>query len=390
MPYLYENLMSDFISDIRALRHELHQHPELSNQEYQTAERISHFFKDLNPDQEVRVGKTGRAFVFSGRKPGKTVLFRAELDALPVREQSSKPYQSLSHGVAHVCGHDGHMAILAGLAKRVALERPVHGRVVLLFQPAEEVEQGARDVVEDPRFRRIEPDWVFALHNIPGAALHEVIVRECSFAAASKGMTIQLHGKTSHAAEPENGISPASAISRIIPKLHDLTAEPNRFKDLTLLTIIHIRMGEVSFGTSPGYAEIMVTLRSFENDDMDTLTSLAVQTVRQIAEEEKLGCDISFNEVFPATVNDPRCNLWVRQAAESLNLSVTEREQPFKWSEDFAYFTQKYPGALFGLGAGLNQPQLHNPNYDFPDAILETGINLFHTVYRITQNTSTA
>ncbi len=206
--------------EIIKLRHEIHKHPEVSNDEYNTSERIINFIKKFNPDEIIKLGETGVAFAFNGKEKGKTVVFRAELDALPIQEKSGVEYASVNDHVAHACGHDGHMAILTGLAQKISENRPERGRVIMLFQPAEEVEQGARDVVENPKFNDIKPDYMFALHNVPGFEKHKIILKKGSFASASKGMTIKLTGKTAHAAEPENGISPADAISEMIKKLH--------------------------------------------------------------------------------------------------------------------------------------------------------------------------
>ncbi|MCA1758002.1 MAG: amidohydrolase [Bacteroidales bacterium] len=369
-------------SDIIRLRHDLHSEPEVSNREKKTAERIREFIGKMKPAAITGVGSTGVAFTFNGKSEGPVVMFRSELDALPVTETTDLPYSSSIKGVAHACGHDGHMAILAALAKRIAAEPPLRGKAVLLYQPAEEVEQGARDVVNDPRFRDIEPDYIFALHNIPGEKSGSVILRNGTFAAASKGMTVKLHGKTSHAGEPENGISPAAAISDIIRELHTLREDKSLFKSLTLLTIIHIRMGEVSFGTSPGYAEIMITLRAYENRDMEMLTSRAEEIVRSAAEREHLGVEIAYDEIFPATVNDPGCVDMVRESAREIPLTVQNNDHPYRWSEDFAYFTEKYSGCLFGLGAGTGQPALHNPEYDFPDTIIDPGTEIFFNIYK--------
>lgn len=363
------------------LRHELHKYPEISNKEYKTSERIYNFVKQFNPDEVIKLGKTGLAFIFDSRKDGKTLMFRAELDALPINENSFFEYSSVNENTAHSCGHDGHMAIIAGLAEKIAKNRPKKGRVILLFQPAEEVEQGARDIVENPKFKNIEPDYIFALHNIPGVAKHKIILKKDSFAAASKGMTVELIGKTSHAAEPENGINPAITISEIVKNLKSLINNKNQFKDLTLLTFIYIRMGEISFGTSAGYAKMGITLRAFENEDMNLLTEKAEEIIKHICKKEKLEYDIVYNEIFPATVNDEHCVHLIERAAKVNNYNTEYIEKPFKWSEDFAYYTEKYKGGFFGLGSGVNQPALHNPDFDFPDEIIETGINVFYDIF---------
>jgi len=371
------------IDNIIELRHELHKHPEVSNNEYKTSERIVNFMKPLMPDEIINLSKTGKAFVFNGKETGKTIVFRAELDALPILEKNSLAYLSINPNVSHMCGHDGHMAILAGLAQKISKESHQYGKVVFLFQPAEEVEQGALDVVNDSAFKNIKPDYIFALHNIPGVKKHNIVVKTGSFSAASKGITIKLFGKTAHAAEPENGISPADSISQIISQLHELRDDKSLFKDLILITIIHIQMGEISFGTSPGYAEIRVTLRSFENEDMDVLTAHVEKLIEKITAVEKLECEISYSEVFPASVNNQECFRFVEQAAKQNNYKLEYIEKPFSWSEDFGYFAQEYKTALFGLGSGVSQPPLHNPDFDFPDEIIETGINMFYTIYKI-------
>jgi amidohydrolase len=370
------------ITEIIELRHKLHQNPEVSNNEFKTSKRIADFINPLSPSKAIPLSKTGLAFVFNGKNPGKTTMFRSELDALPIAEKSALPYASINKNVAHVCGHDGHMAILAGLAQKIAKNPPKYGKVVLLYQPAEEVEQGAKDVMKDPRFKEIEPDGIFALHNIPGIKKHSIVLKGGSFSAASKGMTIQLFGKTAHAAEPENGISPANAISKIINQLHKLKETKSLFKDLALLTIIHIQLGEISFGTSPGYAEVRVTLRSFENEDMEVLTLHAEKIINEISKAENLECKISYSEEFPASVNNDVCLSYVEQAAKQNNLVIENINKPFKWSEDFGYYAQKYKSCLFGLGSGIAQPPLHNPDFNFPDEIIETGIKTFYNIYQ--------
>lgn len=364
------------------LRRELHQYPEISNDEYKTSERIINFIKEYNPDKIIRLGETGVLFVFEANEKGETLLFRSELDALPIQEMTKVDYQSVNNNVTHACGHDGHMAILAGLAQKISTDRPTKGKVLLLFQPAEEVEQGARDILENSKFEPLNPDYIFALHNVPGYEKHRIILKKGSFASGSKGMTVKLTGKTAHAAEPQNGISPAVAISQIINKLHDLKDNEKLFRDFILLTIIHIQLGEISFGTSPGYAEMRITLRAFENEDMVLLTKQCEEIIKAVASSEKLSCEISYNEVFPATVNNDYCVDLVEKLARQTGLEVEHLKTPFKWSEDFGYFTEKYKACYFGLGTGFDQPQLHNPEYNFPDDIVETGVNLFYTIYK--------
>ncbi len=358
------------------LRRELHRFPERSGEEKKTSQRISEFLKKTAPDELIEnIGGNGIAARYRGILPGPRVMVRAELDALPIHETNSFDYRSSVPGVAHMCGHDGHMTIAAGVAKEFSDAGPVKGELVVLFQPSEENGSGANEVINDPKFDSIQPDYIIALHNLPGVNRNEVILRDGVFAMASVGMIIELHGKTSHAAEPENGINPSGAVSRILSDL-PLLAKRDEFRHFTLATIIHTQIGEIAFGTSPGYAVIMSTLRAYDNTEMKRLTGKAEKMVREIAASENLEVSVKWTENFPATVNDPSLNRIVEKAGSAAGIKVSYIEDAFRWSEDFGWFTGKYRGVLFGLGAGRQHPELHNPDYDFPDEILETGIEI--------------
>jgi len=273
------------------------------------------------------------------------------------------------------------MAIIAGLADVFSKKPPKKGQVVLFFQPSEENGQGAFRVVNDKKFKKIKIDYTLALHNLPGFPNGEIILRNGTFAAASQGMIIKLTGKTSHAGEPENGNSPAVAMSDIIKQLNDLP-DNGIFNDFTLLTVIHARLGELAFGTTPGYAEVMATLRTYTNNDMQKLTKDSESIANKNAAKNNLKIDISYVEEFPATVNNSSMVQCIAKAAESANIKMQYLENPFRWSEDFAHFTKKFEGALFGLGSGINYPQLHNPDYDFPDDIIENGVKILYHIYQ--------
>ena len=365
-----------------ALRRMLHQYPELSGQEYQTAQMIREHIQNHQPDRIIgEIGGTGLAVVYEGKQDGPTVLFRCDLDALPIEEVNTFAYRSQHPGAAHKCGHDGHMTIMSGLSQAISNNRPQRGRVVLLYQPSEENGQGAVKVLEDPKFKHIQPDRVFALHNLPGYPAGSVVLKKGTFAAASKGMINKLHGKTAHAGEPENGRTPAVAMARIIEELTQLPANLT-LRDFALITVIHARLGEIAFGTTPGYAEVMATLRTYSNQDMEVLTNKAVASVGRHAHDQGLEKEVSWTEEFPATVNDPDSVDLIHRVAEETYNQAIFIDEPLRWSEDFSNFTLNYPGALFGLGSGENTPQLHNPDYDFPEEILDHGIRIFYGIYQ--------
>ncbi len=363
------------------LRRSIHSEPELAGDEKHTAAKIINFIARYSPDQIIKnIGGYGVAFIFNGKRPGPVILFRCELDALPIHEINKFGYKSKYADKGHKCGHDGHMTVLAGFAERIPPDRDFRGKIVLLYQPAEETGEGAERVLTDPAFSRIEPDYVFAFHNLPGFKLNSVIIKDGIFASASKGMIIRLTGKTSHAAEPENGINPSLAVSEIIRKFSELPQNLNGRESFTLVTIVHAMIGEKAFGTSPGYAELMATMRAYRNDDMKLLVAEAERIANAVASEQRLKVEIDYTEEFPATMNDADCSSIIIRSAEENHYSVLRIEEPFRWSEDFGRFTGKYPGALFGIGSGEDHPQLHNPDYDFPDEIIPAGINMFYSI----------
>ncbi|MFO8130328.1 MAG: amidohydrolase [Bacteroidales bacterium] len=369
------------MNDLIEFRRTIHKNPEISGEEKETARRVRAFIDPLGPDRIYEnIGGYGLAFVFEGKRPGQTLLFRCELDGLPIEEVNDLEYVSTQKGKGHLCGHDGHMTIMAGFAKHLSANRPDAGKVILLFQPAEETGEGAYRVIQDPEFENLVPDYAFALHNLPGYPHSSVVLSDRHFASASKGVVITLQGKTSHAGEPERGINPAMAVSRIIRDLTNLYKQEASFKDFVLITFVHIALGEIAFGTSAGYAEVRATLRSYRNDDMHVLSSGAERITARIAEAEHLKCGISFVEEFPATVNDPGAFHFVEKAAEKHGLEIFRLTRPKKWSEDFGHFTDKYPGVLFGLGSGEDQPDLHNPDYDFPEQIIGAGIQMYSSI----------
>ena len=338
--------MSD-LQDVINLRRTLHRYPELSNLEFETSKRISAFFKPLKPDEEISISKTGKAFVFEGEEPGETLIFRCELDALPIQEKSNRAYRSSIKGVAHLCGHDGHMAIIARLAQLISQNRPKRGKAVLLYQPAEETYLGAKDVVESKEFHALSPDYIFALHNIPGAEKNNVLLKTGSFSAASCGFTIKLEGRTSHAAEPQNGANPYHTATKIIDQILELANEDqSAFSDHTIATLIYIRLGEIAFGVSPGSLEMGITLRAYENDDLELLCNKSEAIVEKLAQNNGLEYDWSYSEIYPATLNDPDCVDMISKSAKSNKLVVQQMEHPNNWSEDFAYYTATNKGIL--------------------------------------------
>ncbi len=363
------------------LRRELHAHPELSGCEKETASRILRRFEALRPDETiVGLGGSGIAFVFSGVEPGPTVMLRCELDALPIPESLEIEHRSQFDGVSHKCGHDGHMAILWAVGARLSQSRPSRGRVALVFQPAEETGTGAAAVIADPRFEAVRPDYVFALHNLPRYDLGTVVVREGIFTSASRGAVIRLSGRTAHAAQPETGISPALAMCRVIEKLQSIASILEIGEEVAFATVVGARLGERAFGTAPGEAEVYATLRAETDGTMERMVARLSAIVEAQSVSENLRAKITYEDVFETTINAPRAVEAIKLAASRCGLSVEFPPRAFRWSEDFGRFTAIAEGAMFGLGAGVRQADLHDPDYDFPDELISIGTELLSEI----------
>lgn len=372
------------IAELTDFRRALHRFPEVSGEEERTAATIRAALGPLKPDQIVtRLGGHGVAAVFNGAAPGETVLFRAELDALPIEELGSPPHRSTIPGKGHMCGHDGHMTILLALGRLIARRRPARGRVILMFQPAEENGAGAAAVLADPRFAELKPDWAFALHNMPGLPLGHATLRAGTMMCASQGLRIHLTGKTAHASMPETGTSPVHAVARLIPALLALGPGGALDERFRMVTITHTRIGEPAFGISPGYAELWVKLRTREDGPMAALYAEAAALVRAEAARDGLAVDLATQDAFSATVNDAAAIARLTAALEALSIPHDERNLPLRGSEDFGRFGEAGAKmAMMFLGSGERHAQLHNPDYDFPDDLIAIGTGIFHKVMR--------
>lgn len=369
--------------ELTAFRHHLHRHPEVSGQEEWTAAEVVRSLQALAPDRILTgLGGHGVAAVWQAAEPGPTVMFRSELDALPIEELSQAEYRSTIPGKAHLCGHEGHSTILLGLARIIARNPPARGRVVLLFQPAEEDGSGAAAVLADPRFAEITPDWAFALHNMPGHPLGQAIIAPGPANCASEGLRVVFRGRTAHASAPETGVSPALALSELMPAaLAAGTGGPLKL-GFRLVSICHARMGEPAFGITPGEGELWLTLRTLADADMASLRDRVTGLAKGLAGAHGLEVDFSHHDRFAACVNDPEASTAILRAVEALGLPLGDFGFPMRASEDFGLFGRHARSAMFLLGSGEASPALHNPDFDFPDALIPRGVAIFDRIRR--------
>lgn len=366
---------SDKLVEIR--RH-IHSIAEVAGEEEETASYIKGVIEEFNPD-EITTGIGGHGLVarFEGEKESPAILIRCELDALPIPEENDLEYLSKNEDNGHKCGHDGHMAILCGVAEALSEQDFSRGDVLLLFQPAEEVGKGAQRMLDDKKFKDISPDYAVALHNVPGFEENSIVVRQGPFAAASVGFIARFKGETAHAAHPEEGKSPAMAVAQLIQGLSAMPQFDVAIDQPAKATIVQAHIGEKAFGTSPGNGEVMATIRTYDDKLLQDLQKRAKKLTKNIAKTYQLDLQTEQEDPFAATINDEETTDFIREAASDNDFDVIEKESPFGWSEDFGRFIKEFKGAMFGLGSGTDQPALHAGDYDFPDEIIPTGVKMF-------------
>lgn len=371
------------MEELIELRHILHAHPELSGQEKLTNRILNEWVKQTQPDLLIeRIGGYGLAAVYRGTENGQRILIRGDIDALHIPEPNDLLYRSQNQGVSHKCGHDGHATILCGLAQWLGEQRPDRGEVVLLFQPAEETGQGAQAILDDPLFEQIKPDVAYGLHNLPGYPKGQVMIRDGCFAAASFGLKLVFDGRTAHASQPETGHSPAELLALLIHQLEKKREQLKAVKPLTTFVITHAFLGEETFGVAPGHAELWLTLRSYDDHNLDLMASQIIELCCAKAKDHLFDFSFSEHEAFAATNSDPNCVNVIEQAAKNLELPLGRLEEPFRWSEDFGRFGSVCPIGFFGIGSGTEQPALHDPMFDFPDDIIEPAMCMFWEIIR--------
>ena len=363
-------------------RKELHQFPEVAGEEVETQKRIMQWLEEFQPTKIEKIGGTGILASFEFSEDGLETWIRGDIDALPIEEENDFEYKSKVEGKSHKCGHDGHSVILLRLAQLIQ-ENPLRKGVVrLLFQPAEENGEGAIAVLRDPLFESYHPDFIFALHNIPGEELGKIILREGSFTAAVNSMNVYLKGFTSHAAEPENGINPAVAFAEIINYAYGNQITSPDEEDFAIVAFVQMLMGEEAYGISAGKGVLRLTYRAWTLERLLQYEEELKAKIYEIGEKHNLKVNLEFTQFFESNQNDYDCVQKIRKAAGILNLPMQERKYPFKFGEDFGRFTQRYKGAMFGIGAGIDTPALHHPTYDFPDELIERGSAIFYEIIK--------
>lgn len=370
---------------LKKLRQYLHQHPELSKQENQTQAYVFNLLEKLNTDGVEKIASTGIAVFFKGKEKGKNLLFRGDMDALPIQEVNDFHYKSVCENVSHKCGHDGHTTIMYGIAQHYAHKRPAEGDVCIIFQPAEEIGWGAAEIVKTGLLEKYAIDNVISLHNVPQYPLHQIVCREGSFTPAVTTLIAKFVGYTAHAAEPWHGRNPATAMSLYMLEALKYNDEQKATHEFVTITPVYTQMGEIAYGTSAGEGSVHLTIRADSNEKLDAVLEEIKKYGVKVSEAEELQVVYSEEERFESNRNAPQVVAYIKEATDKLQLNYTDKDEPFRWGEDFGIYTQIVDGAMFGIGSGEDCKPLHHPAYDFPDEIIPTAISMFTTIQEAAQ-----
>ena len=368
--------LADLISPLVALRRDIHAHPELGFKEKRTAALIADELRSAGLEVHDGIGGTGVVAVLRGKEGARTLGLRADMDALPIDEQTGLPWASTMSGCFHGCGHDGHVAMLLGAAQHLARDPDFAGTLHLIFQPAEEGLGGARRMIEDGLFDRFPCDRVYALHNWPGLPAGTIATRAGAIMGAADKFVIRIAGKGGHAAQPEGTPDTLLAAATLVQQLNTIIARNVASSASAVLSVTQIHGGH-AHNVIPAEVRIEGTVRSFDPAVQDRIEERMRQILRGVEAGFEVSAMLDYDRYYPATINDSDAAKDALAVAATIGTALRAPE-PAATSEDFSFMLQKRPGAYIwlGQGQGAGSPALHNPHYDFNDAVLETGVRL--------------
>ncbi len=375
-------LFHSLAAGCRTFRHKLHQKPELSGGEFSTREALVAELKSLGFQPKTFEGHAGIVALWpGGNSTAGCLALRADMDALPLQEESGIAWASQTPNVMHACGHDGHMAILLGVARWLSHKGKRHPKAVkLIFQPAEETGNGAPQMIENGVLEDPKVESIFGLHGWPELPAGTVAVPERAVMAAVDNFSLKILGRGGHGAMPHLSIDPIVAAASIVTGAQTLVSRKTPPLESAVLTFGSIAAGH-AHNIIPETCFLRGTLRSFDPLVRSSLKEGFESLVKHTAIAMGVQSELEWLEACPATLNDPAMATLARKAAmEALGIESIRERVPSMGGEDFAYFLEQVPGAYFWLGLGMDRGGLHNPRFDFNDEALAAGIAVFASI----------
>ena len=368
------NRIADLQPEIATWRQDLHAHPELRYDVHRTAAFVADKLKSFGCDEiATGIGQTGVVGVIRGRKGDKVVGLRADMDALPLEEETGLPYKSQNPGKMHACGHDGHTAMLLGAAKYLAETRNFFGTAVVIFQPAEEGGGGGREMVKDGLMERFAIEEVYGMHNFPGLPLGQFAIRPGPFMASADHITIDLEGKGGHAARPHLSIDTLLVGAQIVNQLQSVVARNIDPLDAAVVSICMFQAGHTD-NVIPQHAQLRGTARALNDEVRKTLLQRIEEVVQGTARMYGAKAKLTCTNGYPVLVNNNRQTEFAASVAREIAGSdkVDTEVPPVMGAEDFAFMLGERPGAFIFVGNG-DSAGLHHPAYNFNDEAIPTG-----------------
>ena len=368
-------------SDLVAIRRELHRHPELAFQETRTAALIAERLRGWNYSPEVGAGKTGVVATLTGRSPGPCVLLRADIDALPVNEETDVPFASVVAGKMHACGHDAHTAIAltaARLWKRI--DAPARGAIKWVFQPAEEIGEGAKAMIADGVLEDPRVDAAFGLHVWSLLEFGKIIVTPGPFMAAVDEFRIEIVGRGGHGAEPHTTHDPVLAAAHVVSALQQIASRRTDPNLPVVVTVASIHAGD-AFNIIPDTATLEGTLRCYDDDTWERLPALVDEIVTPVASGFGCTARVRMTRRTRPTINDPEMAAFAREVAADLVGDENVLTSRTMAGEDFSEFLAHVPGCFLFVGAGGSDHEPHHsPRFDIDERALPLGVRLLGTL----------
>jgi hippurate hydrolase len=357
-------------------RRDLHAHPEIAFQEQRTADLVATRLESFGIEVHRGIARTGVVGKLRAGNSLRAIALRADMDALPIEEANDFAHRSRHAGRMHACGHDGHTAMLLGAACHLARTRRFNGCVYFIFQPAEESEGGGRLMVEEGLFERFPVEAVYGLHNWPGLPVGQFAVMPGPMMACSDGFEIRLLGRGTHAAMPHLGRDPVLAAAALVQALQSIASRRVSATDPVVLSVTQIHAGD-TWNVIPAQATLRGTARAFTPAVQDQIEAALHEIAAGVAAAHGVSAEVEYLRRYPPTINSaPEAALAARVAAAVFGAANVHTDlAPTMGAEDFAFMLQKKPGAYAWIGNGGVEGGciLHNPRYDFNDAILPLG-----------------
>ena len=368
--------IADFAEELTAIRRDFHEHPELGFEEVRTSGIVADKLREWGIEVTTGIGKTGVVGVIEGKKPGRTIGLRADMDALPIHEQTNLPWSSKTPGVMHACGHDGHTTMLLGAARYLAETRDFAGKVVLIFQPAEEGLGGARAMIADGLFDKFPCDEIYGLHNSPYHDADIIGVKPGAAMAGANFFDITIKGRGSHAASPEHSRDPIVIMSALVGQLQTVVSRNVAGSQPLVLSITQFHSG-AAYNVIPEEAKICGTVRYFDLEAEKTASARMRRLCEGFAAAHDVEIDCDIRNVFDVLMNDETLSSGMVAAAGEIvgAEKAALKDQKVMGSEDFADMLRVVPGAYCTVGHKGDVP-LHNPGFVLDDDILPVGASL--------------